>query len=97
MDVEINRFVNKPTRLRKFALEQFDEPFARGRRAAFEQEGKTVALVRFKFLRELRKRVEGGSLRVLAAFVSDSAVGVVKIENRCLCETIRAAIAVGML
>jgi hypothetical protein len=53
MDAGINRVVGEPLRFRKFLRDDFLQPRARRRRAAFGEERQAFALVRREFLRQL--------------------------------------------
>ena len=58
MNTRINRVVSEPFRFRKFVGDDFLQPRARRRRAAFGEERQAFALIRCEFLRQAIKKFQ---------------------------------------
>ena len=70
MNAGINRVVGEPLRLRKFLRDDFLQPRARRRRAAFGQERQPFALVRREFLRQVVEEIQRLVARNVLAVVA---------------------------
>jgi hypothetical protein len=97
MDIQIDRLVHIPARLRKFPGDQLLHPHPRRRRVAFEQKAQSFAAGGFRPFRKLAQAIKGriGCGVVSAPNEAPRAVGIVQIQNGGLGPSVGAAVAAG--